>query len=1073
MNQAKTTALIWPSLAALDQARQGELRRVPTGFAGELPWFTFESLFSRLREELPLPPGRELLLPLAGPWLVLGLVRELHEGGDPQAAALLRGAARGRRLPRRVWRLLVEIKAAGLEPPALLSHPSRRVQVLGRLFAAYQQALKARGLLDQADVLALLEDHLARGWRPEFMAEWQGITARGQLWLRAMDLRLLRALARLVPVRVEFALLQPRLGQAGVFRLLENTARVLEADPGEMVEVDWLDPVQDQGPLAPWALGLTLPGGGGPPADPGAVELVRAAGRYAEVEALLERVERLLAHGVPPEEMALVFPDLGLYGQMAGDVARRRGIPLDHVEILPLAQAPPVAALLAALELALGGYPREELAALWDSPYLGPWLARLALGGDPGRRVSAAELLRLVGYVDGRETPPGSWLEESAARHQGYKEDILELARCCDYFYTKLQKIEQQVDFQGLISELLDWLPGLEPDGKAPAVPPGLGRHQSQAAVRDLLALRELRHTLEDLAAALEQINQETSLGTAGRLALLRDILEGVGFGVGRRPLQGVRLLTPDQAQGLELDYLLIGGLSQGEFPRRPGGGTLLTGAERLELGRLAGIPVWRTDEEEYSGQLLRLVNLLASARRQVVLSCPAADAAGRELEPAFIYLEAARSLGRDLPRAEGGVFGRLPPLERAVDPLGLWAGLSATLTAGDDDSARRELAQAALWHLVSNRPGTAQRWQAIVQRARAEERRESLALVPLEELPAAADGYCGHLSSAAARELLRSLLAQPRRRRISASFLETYVACPAGWFWGRLLGLGPVPQPAWDLERRWEGEWVHRCLRLFFQPDEYRNDWDSKQIQQRLEECLDRAWRDLEQEGLAGHPVAWRAMKEPLLRGLLQVVERECQEMPPASPWAVEAGFGLDEDGPAGVPVELLDSPAEPPLTLVGRLDRLDVGDGLVRVSDYKHTGNDGVLRTLTKKEEQGESVFQLPVYLLAARHLLGDRAARAELRGRVVPTRLVAKNPKSLEYPPGHPFLADDPRTRRRLRDEGGLNLLNRIEELWQAISNGDFVPRPGKKQCERCDFVDLCRTPAAPEGGEGAPA
>lgn len=1071
MNQDEVTAVVWPSVSALEQARRQDLCRSPTGFAAALPHFTFESLFPRLVDELPLPPGQELLLPLAGPWLVLGLVQDLYREGEPEAAALLRGAARGRRLPRRLWRLLVEIKAAGLEPPALLGHPSRRVRVLGRLFGAYQEALTERGLLDQADALALLESHLASGWRPGFMAGWQGLAARGQLWLRAMDLRLLRALARVLPVRVEFALLQPRLGQAGVFRLLENTARVLEADPQERVEVGWLDPEHDQGPLAPWALGLALQDDAPPPSDPGAVELVRAAGRYAEVEALLERVERLLGQGVPPGEVALVFPDLGLYGQMAGDVARRRGIPLDYPEVIPLAQAPPVATFLAALELGPGGYPREELAALWDSLYLGPWLARRALGREPGRRVSAAELLRLVGYVDGRETPPGSWLEESAARHQGYKEDILELARCCDYFYTKLQKIEQYVDFQGLISELLDWLPGLEPDGKAPAVPPDLGRHQSQAAVRDLLALRELRHTLEGLAAALEQIEQETSLGAAGRLALLRDVLEGVPLTCGRRPLQGVRLLTPDQAQGLELDYLLIGGLSQGEFPRRPGGGTLLTGAERLELGRLAGIPVWRTDEEEYSGQLLRLVNLLASARRQVVLSCPAADAAGRELEPAFIYLEAARSLGRDLPRADGGVFGRLPPLERAVDPLGLWAGLGSTLAAGQGDRPRQELAQAALWHLVSNRPGTAQRWQAIVQRARAEERRESLALVPLEELPAAADGYCGHLSSAAARELLRSLLTQPRRRRISASFLETYAACPASWFWGRLLGLGPVPQPAWDLERRWEGEWVHRCLRLFFQPDEYRNDWDSNQIRRRLEECLDRAWRNLEQEGLAGHPAVWRAQRDSLLRGLLRVVERECQEMPPASPWAVEAGFGLDKDGPEGVPVELLDSPEEPPLTLVGRLDRLDVGDGLVRVSDYKHTGNDGVLRTLTKKEEQGESVFQLPVYLLAARYLLGQKAAGADSLARVVPTRLVAKNFKPLEYPPGHPFLADDPQTRRRLRDEGGLNLLNRIEELWQAITNGDFVPRPGKKQCERCDFADLCRTPAAPERGKGA--
>ncbi len=185
-------------------------------------------------------------MPLAGPLLVQALLRD--EAGEGGTERLFQGLATTNRPPDRLWRLLVEIKAAGLAPATLLAaaHASPRLAALGRLLAAYQAALEQRGLADPADDLARLEALLAQGRLPPSLAGLAGVRVREVLWLRALDLRLLRALARVLPVKVAFALAEPGNLPSGVFRLLRNTASLLEGEEGSLLEVAWGEP------LRPW-----------------------------------------------------------------------------------------------------------------------------------------------------------------------------------------------------------------------------------------------------------------------------------------------------------------------------------------------------------------------------------------------------------------------------------------------------------------------------------------------------------------------------------------------------------------------------------------------------------------------------------------------------------------------------------------------------------------------------------------------------------------------------------------------------------------------------------------------------
>ena len=81
-----------------------------------------------------------------------------------------------------------------------------------------------------------------------------------------------------------------------------------------------------------------------------------------------------------------------------------------------------------------------------------------------------------------------------------------------------------------------------------------------------------------------------------------------------------------------------------------------------MRLGGLAQMPVWRTEDEEYSGQVMRLAGTLCQVSGNAVLSCPASGFDGKEQEPAFLFADLARGLDLKPAAPKGGAFGALPP---------------------------------------------------------------------------------------------------------------------------------------------------------------------------------------------------------------------------------------------------------------------------------------------------------------------------------------------------------------------------------------------------------------------------
>ncbi|MFZ5587818.1 MAG: PD-(D/E)XK nuclease family protein [Thermodesulfobacteriota bacterium] len=1076
MSRGKVSAEVWPSRLALEQRRRELARAAPGGLLFAPPLYTFDGragLLQRLAAQMPAA-GPRPLAELAGPLIVHGLLRALADQ-EPQFG----GLAAGRRLPHRLWRLLVQIKAAGLGAQDLSELAGQRggdgrLAGLGRLLAKYQERLAAQNLVDEADRLAALESALAEGWQPPALAEVAELRVMRALWLRPLDLRLLRALSRRLRVRVEFALVEPRAGRPGVWGLLRATAAALEAGQAGEMEITWGGEQAGDGPLA-GAAGALLALDAPAPDQPLPLELLQAGGRYAEAEALVAKALDLARHGAPLHEIILAFPDLGLYGPMAADAARRLGLPLTFRRGQPLAGAPLTRAFLSLAGLPLAGYPRAELADVLESPQLAEPLAAWLLG--PGGRLPAhpGRLLTEAGYVDGRETPPSAWLNRRAALDKkGY---YAELSIFCDKLINNLAGLgldrpQPLTAYVAALRRLWQALsagggwraPGPWPVGARPEGLPGL------AALK--VAEGMAQNTLDAALAGLEEAARQSGDGqdlTPGRcLALVREALAGVELPGGGQP-GGVAVLRLEDAQGLRPAHLLVGGLNLGEFPQKPGQ-ALLGGEERLALGRRAGLPVWRTEEEEYGGQVLRLALLLADVRQSATLSCALADAGGRELNPAFVFTELAERHG-PARQAGGGAFGQLAPLLEAREPLALWGGLARALLApGPVRAASPEagLARAALWHCCQGRPEAAARWQDLAGRAAQEARREALDALAPERRPEAADAFSGRLGAPEAAALLDAIMAQPERRLISPSFLDDYNACPQAWFWGRLLRLAKLEPAGWDLERSGEGEWVHRALALYFGQAAPAPPRDPADPGPRLAACLDLACRQLREEGRAGHPAVWRARQAALAGVLAAVLRREEQDL---AGWRIEGlEWELPEQGGLTLAMD-----QGPPLRFKGRLDRLERNDaaGLLRVTDYKHAKDGAKLKQGAYPPEKDDDAseiasYQIPVYLAGAAEVLG--LPPGGVQGRLVNTRLASLKPCSTRpVTPGDPFLQKDPAARQALAGNGQVNLFNAVAALWSRLCGGDFVARPAKNVCKSCDQGLVCRARPAAAGGE----
>lgn len=993
------------------------LRRRLARLAGghvNLPVMTPGHLARLLGEPALLAEGRTPL-PAGGQHL---LAEEIALGAGGYFAPVRQAPGFAQALDR----LFRELREAGVDPEGFRAAVSQaevnqeKCAALAHLYARYAE--RRRGFYDGLDTYAVADP--SRLDAPAVLV--YGISQPSGL-LR----RLLERLMETRPVTV----------------FLPRT--VPEADRAHREMIDWLtglgageepapEPVPDREPTALDHLRATLfhPAGGTEP--DGTVRLVSAPDPAREVREAARACLAWAAEGIPFHEMAVVFRRDEPYRALVDEVFRETGIPVYLYGGRPLAEHPQGRRLLALL--ALAGSPLRRAAVM-------EFITETHLPDATAERYGPVEpalwdaLSREAGIVEGRD----QWISRLSLLHQAKRRAVLgeeqeDPERIDERLRMELEAIERLSQFIKDFADQLEARP----------------EHASWQAHLDYL--RDLAVTyvdraepLLDLLAPLARLDALVPNVSFVRFQrTVRRVLERADAGTvlgpdevppnGHFGRDGVAVLDVFSLRFLRLRAVAVLGLAERSFPAPPRQDALLLDRERVRLSAAGRweIPLRAAGADP---EPLLFALAVAAAGERLLLSYPRSGGDGRTILPSHFFRAAAEALtGRrvgveDIDSLPRELFTRVP-----TNRFGA-ATPEEALTAGEyDRTLLALLPQEGAECLARLHPPFARARAAWEARWRGRE----------------LTTYDGVLGEAAAAAVARRA---GLRRAISPSRLETYATCPFRFFLSYLLRLAPVEEP--DLLERIEslerGALVHDVLQRFLTEcgaDDPPSPARREEHLARLRAIAEEECADREQRGLVGYPLLWQVDRRAIMEDLTTWYDREVAERDDAlRPGAFELRFGPKwthdrEDSPLSTddPVPLQADGLT--LRFQGRIDRIDWSPdrSAFRVVDYKTGKCPG-----HHKDDRlaGGRALQLPIYLLAASHVLGIPWERGEA-----------------EY-----FYVTRRGEFKRVRFSGA-TLRDRWEEftalvqgLAEGIAAGRFhpVPGPSREHCTYCDYSTVC--------------
>ena len=731
----------------------------------------------------------------------------------------------------------------------------------------------------------------------------------------------------------------------------------------------------------------------------GGLSLISAPDPEEEVRAVIRRIA---AGDTPLHRIAVVFRQDNPYAALLRQELDFAGIPYSGAEYRSLGDTPTgrrLAGFALMAAAADGGIDRERLIEwLSAAPLRDPahrnrpipasdWaeMARQARAGGP----PAQWQTRLNAYIaqqESRSLERDGELSDWVVRRKGQADS---LHRFVDELSGRLSELAApRMDWAAAAGQLAAMLNDYQwyiDDGAA-------------ESADDRRRIGELVESLAGLADWGVEYRPETLLEALG------DGLRSPVSPRGRPVGAGVYLGPPPGIAGADYDAVYAVGMAERQFPPSPRANPWLAD-DADELRRDARL-------ERYD-----FLSAIAAAGN-AVLCWPAATGERRFAYPSRWLVEAANYLHE----AHGGA-GRLN-----YETIHQGAGHQHWLTVIESrqhglksvtESSAMDDADYRLMHLNAQPARLHDAGLSDARMRRALAARAARNGAALTEW----DGLVGGASARIAG------IGQPDRP-ISPSALETWATCPYRYFLSRILRIAAPPDDdADELSALDRGSMVHKILERFVKG----SDGAAKE---KLLELAEQEFDAAEKSGITGRYLLWEMEKETIRAGLGNFLEADARWLG-GMPDKSEAEVGFD-----AVTVDVADLGE---VSFRGKIDRLDVIGGEVRVRDFK-TGKPDRYRGQAQDiyTVANGKALQLPVYAAAARLNYPD----SEIKG-------------SYCFP-----LADNNIHDGRPYDDGQQDDFHAVlRNILGAARNGIFPATPdGEGQysnCHWCDFNNLCPT------------
>ena len=1057
------------------------MRLSPGAVAPALPLHTMESLCRALYAAAPGArtvvggPPRTLLFHRAVRSVAGGLMYFSLRGKDPQ-------------LPRGTFDRLIDVitalKGAGIYHDILaeeleLSAPGERQKLgdVASIYAAYERELAALDAEDLEGIYRVLSlvmppQDFGHAFRRLFPGV-ETLSLAGFDEFSVPEVRIIRRICATpgLSVTMMFDYLK---GNPGLFGHLEENYRLFTElgfrEPGGEKQASaaaFFFGFATRPPAARRAaehIARRLFSHGDPPSKAdlrGSVTIMAARSRVHEVECVCKLVKRLVAER-PSRDLSgicIALHNPGEYTDIMRELFAEYEIPVNITDRYELARSPLTVALLGLLRLPLHGFRRQDVLRIAGSPYMTVPVTGTPL--DAGNLSAVALQVRAtaglsswLGKIE-RAREEADRLREGAAdeadrrRAAGHvlalrkaKTDLESLGRVLAPFDAEMTAGE----FEGELLSLMERLSVL-----SHLIDPGL-RGIPDLMEKDVRAFNAFRDTLHAVAMlAGLQDGQDARQGLRVHFDRLKTALGQERYNVRERFGWGVLVTSIEETRELPVEVMIVAGLVDGEFPSVYQPEVFLSARRRQERERRHA---WENRYLFYQAA--------TNWTEHLYLTYPLREGENELVRSSFVdaFLKSSE--------------------------VTLWENPEEIPFAGDISSREEYLRR------HSSRDGDLPFSQPLLPGIE-----EALARVTASRdverdrrTGLGSEEYGGIIAGSLGEEG-RQHLGGFRDRVFSVSQLETYAGCPFRFFSRFLLRLREREEFEEGMTPMEKGALLHASLYEFFSMRRERNAPPLKgasegDFEQAVKELT--AITALKMESLDIPDVFWDIEKELILgRGesgdglLRRFLENERRRDDAMEPGYFEVSFG-GTPGTPGTADRLLSRPEPVSLggaRLRGRIDRVDTGDGVFAVMDYK-TGRDvpglGDIR-------EGLSL-QLPAYIFAAGELLN-----AAGRGDLVPAggfyyRLrdeVGLKPALVaDSFRGRAFAAGS-RSRQVVRDEREIDEIigetgRFVGKILEGITGGRFpLTRPElvRKLCGHCGFRTVCRiqslkhvTPESPE-------
>jgi ATP-dependent helicase/nuclease subunit B len=1062
-----------------------ELRRQLPGRSGALlghKILTFPQLIDALARDLPT---RAKLLPHLGQILLL---REYLAKKGRKRTHYFRSVSEPGRpgLSRTLLEFFGELKQALIWPDEFAritesGNGTDKQQELAGLYQGYTKELEKRGLIDEFDRQRLILEALrSSSVRFSFLEGVKELRMDDIYNPSRLQFEIVLALAESrenARVTIPY---NPQRQDA--FRFLEGTVRMFELlgektqrfDPVDMFTVT----PEESGGLLPHILANIFKSPEElarikPLPPDGSVRIVSAQGLYREVEETGREIRRLLNQGVSPEQIGVVFRDLSEYGRIVEDVFNRFGLPLYFRRGNPLISSPLIKTILTVFEIIRSRYARDLVLKFLNSNYV-----RLP-GKLTHEGLTAGELETIIlesGMIDAESLP---W-EECLRRHRKRLERKLK----GEGRIEKRGELERKISAIQLISKVIcqfvDLLEGFSKPKSLGGFLDGLKKlldlfsfrsrvleaHEPEILRRDLAALNIFEELLGSLSETLRESGLEQKLTDFDDFStLLLESLSEASLPDSEINRSGIKVLHVRDTIGLSFDYLVLGGLTDGQFPEKKYESPIFTDTDKAQFNEQAGRAVFHNLSIRHQEEPLLFYLVLTTARKRLYLTYSTLDSKGNLTLPSTLLKGLLRLIDtpplKEQPHPDGLFqkidFFSVPKLPEAYEKNELRESLVKGLYQDRSELISPELYLATFNALVNN-----DQYQVLKQElrrtfraARIEREREKFYLAEEDKRESLAIPWTGRITSDRIIKQINQEFICGKGVRWSPTLLEIYAQCPFRFLMGVILGMAELPRPEIEPDRMTEGSVLHDILRVFYQErfDQGKLPLSgSEEEGLHLEDVCERVFPKWELKEHLGSDRFWTIKKEEILRRLRRFIRFEAFRKEEFSPVRFELSFGSER---SPLPPVVIQDESGLRVELKGKIDRLDISadDNSFRVVDYKNSRDDyGAI----DQKKLGQVSFQIPVYLLAGEMLLQETGKAKPISGRKAVIYLL-KNPK--------------PKKVREASSDDLERFKEQIVSLIQRASSGIFDVSPFQDECSPfCEFRNICRyQPLKREPGE----